>query len=308
MRQNDYPRFDLNLLAVFDALMQERHVGRAGERLGLTQPAVSHALGRLRALVGDRLFVKHARGVMPTPRAEALAQSIGPALAALRASLGMEPDFHPATARRTIAIGSSDHIEISLLPAVMARLRSEAPHIDVRFRAVTPDDVAQAMRRREIDLAIGPLIASPESVVSTPLFSDRLVLVARKGHPDFTAPLTIAAFADLPQLLVSQRGDAAGIIDEALRELGLKRRIALTVPHFFAAPFLIEATDLVVLLPERLAHALRHAATTEIHACPIELTPWVVGVALPQESASDPCLAWFVALLADVTRQSSARP
>src|SRR5262249_49894083 len=121
------PKFDLNLLVVFDALMREQHVGRAGELLGLTQPAVSHALGRLRHLVNDPLFVKHAKGVRPTPRAEALAHAIAPALQTLRSSLKADDAFDPATMTRTFVIGGSDYLDFTLLPPLMGRLRQRAP-------------------------------------------------------------------------------------------------------------------------------------------------------------------------------------
>lgn len=300
MSHIDLKRFDLNLLAVFDALMRERHVGRAGERLGLTQPAVSHALGRLRALAGDTLFVKHSRGVKPTVRALELAETIGPALAALRTSFGMPHTFDPPSASRTVIVGSSDYAELALLPAVMARLRKEAPHIDIRIRPITPADVGQAMRRRDIDLAIGPLMASPGAVLATPLFSDRLVLVARDGHPGLVKPLTMKAFADLQHLRVSQRGDAIGMVDQALLEFGLERRVALTTPHFSAAPFLIAATDLVAMLPKRIAGPLCNATGLVIHSCPIDIPPWVVGIVQPRETQMDSCLSWFVALIRDV--------
>ena len=300
MNKIDLKRFDLNLLAVFDALMRERHVGRAGERLGLTQPAVSHALGRLRALADDPLFVKHARGVKPTARAMELAETVGPALATLRASFGMRPAFDPSSASRTIFIGSSDYAELLLLPAVMARLRHEAPLIDIRIRPISRGDVDAAIRRRDIDLAIGPLVASPGRTLATPLFSDRLVLVGRCGHPGLESPLTMEAFAGLNHLLVSQGGDAVGMVDESLRELGFERRVALTIPHFAAAPFLIEATDLVAMLPQRIARKLSAATAVAIYDCPLAIPQWVVGAVQSRESEGDPCLAWFVALLREI--------
>lgn len=298
MHQNDLRRFDLNLLAVFDALMAERHTGRAGERLGLTQPAVSHALGRLRALAGDPLFVKQARGMTPTPRAEALATVVGPALAALRGSLGVTHDFDPATSTRSFVLGASDYAALTLLPGLIARLRQVAPGIDLRMRPVTPADVGQAMRRRQIDLAIGPLSASPGPVIATPLFSERLVLVARRGHPDLTRPLDARRFAELPHLLVTPQGDGTGSVDERLREQGLTRRIVLTLAHFGAAPGVIAASDLVAMLPERVARGLGLAAAIEIHDSPLDLPPWVVGVVQPQESGADTGLRWLVAQLA----------
>src|SRR4051812_34181952 len=131
MQDIDLPKFDLNLLVVFDALMREQHVGRAGELVGLTQPAVSHALGRLRHLVNDPLFLKHARGMRPTPRAEALADAIAPALRTLRTSLRQPANFDPAGIARTVVIGASDYIDFTLVPRLMSELRKSAPGFDV---------------------------------------------------------------------------------------------------------------------------------------------------------------------------------
>lgn len=297
MHMDNHVRFDLNLLAVFDAIMQERHIGRAGERLGLTQPAVSHALGRLRTLTGDRLFVKHARGVKPTPRASALAETIAPALVMLQTSLDPAREFQPQTVTRTIVIGASDYATLVLLPAVATSLRREAPLMDVSVRAISRADVDQALRRREIDLAIGPLAAAPEGIHSIPLFKERFVMIARKTHPLLKNPLTVEAFAALPHLLVSPRGDASGAVDMALRELGLSRRVALTVPHFLAAPFLIETTDLVAVIPERVAVRMRPAAGISIGEIPVGIPPWTVGLGQSKENLTDACMAWLVALI-----------
>jgi DNA-binding transcriptional LysR family regulator len=297
MHLDHHMRFDLNLLAVFDAIMQERHIGRAGERLGLTQPAVSHALGRLRTLTGDRLFVKHARGVKPTPRASALAETIAPALAALQASLDPAQDFQPRTVTRNIVIGASDYASLTLISAMATDLRREAPLMDLSVRAISRADAAQALRRKDVDLAIGPLSAAPEGVAMTPLFKERFVMIARNNHPALTGPLTVEAFAALPHLLVSPAGDASGMLDPALRERGLSRRVAFTVPHFLVAPFLIETTDLVAVMPERVAMRMRPAARFEIYEMPVHMPPWTVGLALSEETLTDACMVWLVALI-----------
>src|SRR6478735_1059641 len=161
MHRIDLHRFDLNLLVVFDTLMRERHVGRTGEVLGLTQPAVSHALGRLRHLLDDALFVKHAKGMRPTPRAEALAAPLASALQALQATLDPKESFDPGQARRTINIGGTDYVDLTLMPPLMQAIRREAPGFDIRLRAITRATVLPDLRRKEIDFAIGPIGAAP---------------------------------------------------------------------------------------------------------------------------------------------------
>ncbi len=232
MREINLERFDLNLLVVFDTLMRERHVGRAGEALGLTQPAVSHALTRLRHLLDDPLFVKHAKGMRPTPRAEALADTVASALRTLRQALNKEQAFDPATAKRTISIGGSDYVDFTLMPRLLPIVREAAPGFDLRLRSVNSQTVLQELRRHELDIAIGPTTFAPEGVKLTPLFTERFVLIARQGHPALHGTLTPKAFAGLQHLLVSQKGDPTGIVDDVLREAGLSRRVAVTVPHF----------------------------------------------------------------------------
>jgi DNA-binding transcriptional LysR family regulator len=294
MQDANLPKFDLNLLVVFDALMREQHVGRAGELLGLTQPAVSHALGRLRHLLNDPLFVKHAKGVRPTPRAEALADAIAPALRTLRGSLRSDDVFDPATMARTIVIGGTDYIDLTLIPRLMARLRQAAPGFELRLRPTNRETVVGELRRQEIDFAIGSLAAAPTAVDVTPLFSERLVMIGRQGHPALKHKLTVKDFAALSHLLVSPRGDAFGSVDNALRELGHSRRIAITVPHFLAAPFIVGATDLVAVVAERVALRLAEAAKLTIHELPFAVPSWTVGLARLKERPDDPAIDWLI--------------
>jgi DNA-binding transcriptional LysR family regulator len=299
MQRFDFAKFDLNLLVVFDALMQERHVGRAGEILGLTQPAVSHALGRLRHLVNDPLFVRHAKGMRPTPRAEALADAIAPALHMLRASLRPDERLDVAKVSRTVVIGASDYVDLTLMPPLMNCLRELAPGFDIRLRPISRETVLQDLRRQEIDFAIGPLAAAPDALDMIPLFTERLVMISRRGHPVLKAELTVETFAALSHLLVSQRGDAFGSVDNVLRELGHSRRIAITVPHFLAAPFIVGATDLVAVLAERVVRRMGEAAGLSVHELPFAVPSWTVGLARLRERPDDPALDWLVNLICE---------
>ena len=280
--------------------MREQHVGRAGEALGLTQPAVSHALGRLRYLLGDPLFVRHAKGMRPTARADALADVIGPALRMLRTSVRHEDAFDPATAKRTVVIGASDYVDLALMPRLMSRLRHDAPGFDIRLRPTTREMVLQDLRRHEIDLAVGPVSAAPRGTVLTPLFTERLVVISRQNHPGLARKLTLKRFVTFDHLLVSLKGDASGSVDEALGELGLARRIAITVPHFVAAPFIVGASDLVAVMAERVARRLAEAAGISIHELPLLVPSWTVGIARLEDAPSTPAIEWLVALIAEV--------
>jgi DNA-binding transcriptional LysR family regulator len=295
-------RFDLNLLIVFDALMRERHVGHAAERLGLTQPAVSHALGRLRQLLGDPLFVRHARGVRPTVRAEALAGNIAPLLRGLENSLQACARLDPATVERSVSIGGSDYAALVIAPLLSEQVRRQAPRLDLRFLPISADTALGGLRRREIDLAVGPVAAAPAGMRVTTLFTETLVLVARTGHRAFREPLKPETYAKLQHLLVSPRGDTAGSVDQALREAGLTRRIAVTVPHFAAAPFIVGASDLVAVLPARVARRLAAAAGVAVHELPVAVPSWSVGAAALADAAGDPVLQWVLDQMSAVCR------
>jgi DNA-binding transcriptional LysR family regulator len=302
MQDIDLQRFDLNLLVVFDALMRERHVGRAGERLGLTQPAVSHALGRLRVLLDDPLFVKHAKGMHPTARALALADETGPALRALRSAMVRDLTFNPAGVRRKIVIGTSDYISLVLMPTLMARLGVEAPAFDIHIRPTTRETVIQDLRRQEIDLVVGPLAAGTDEIRATPLFTEQLVLVARRDHPVLAEKLTLPSIVGYSHLLVSLSGDPLGSVDKALREAGVTRRVAMTLPHFLAAPFILETSDLLAFLPERLAKRLSGAANLSIHPFPAAVPAWGVGLGRLKDAAFDPAVEWLADLVGEIAR------
>jgi DNA-binding transcriptional LysR family regulator len=301
MRQIHLERFDLNLLLVFDTLMRERHAGRTGEALGLTQPAVSHALTRLRQILNDPLFEKYAKGMRPTPRAEAMAGPVASALQTLRLTLNEERPFDPAQASGSITIGGNDYINFALMPELLPVLRKQAPGLDIRLRPTSQAGVLQQFRRREIALALGPMAAAPKGVKMRPLFTERLILIARKGHPALKKPPTLEALAELPHLLVSPSGEGFGIADEALREAGFSRRIAVTVPDFLAAPFIVGATDLVALLAERVARKLAQSAGLSLHEQPVANKPWAIGLGYLPNAVSDPAVEWLIEQIASIS-------
>ncbi|KAA2266032.1 LysR family transcriptional regulator [Solihabitans fulvus] len=264
MHQIDLTRVDLNLLVVFEALMRERHVGRAATRLSLSQSATSHALRRLRTLLDDPLFVRNPRGIEPTPRGRDLAQPVSDALSQLRQLLSPQPAFDPATLRRTFTIAAHDYAIAALMPSLMADLRVQAPGVDLRCVSIHPSDVIAGLDRGELDFALGGFIdIKAERVTRTVLFSDRFVGVARRGHPQLKAGrMSLEDFVNLPHVLMSPNGQSRGDVDQALSSLGVERRVAITVPNFLAIPYVIENADIIGVLPERLA--LRTAATSSL--------------------------------------------
>ncbi len=291
---------DLNLLVIFETLMRERHVGRSGDVLGMTQPAVSHALSRLRHLLDDPLFVRYAGGVKPTPRAEALNAPIGHALAAVRVALADTGAFNPSRAVRTVLIGASDYADLVLMPTLMAEVRLAAPGVDIWRRSISREAVLGDLRRREIDMVIGPLGQASDTLVQTALFSERLLLVARKGHPALAAEMSLQTLAEFDHLLVSTGGDATSSLDDRLREAGVSRRVVMTTPNFLAAPFIVAATDLVCLLAERVARRLASAAAIGIHPQPAPVAPSTIGLARLAGLAPDPAIDWIAGVAAQI--------
>lgn len=268
---------DLNLLRAFDALMQERRVGPAAERLGLTQPALSNALARLRRTLGDPLFVRSPRGMQPTPRAEHLARPVAEALASLRRALSAPSPFDPIASRQRFALGLTDIGEIYFLPRLMQHLHRVAPGLSLSTVRPASVQLLDALQGGAVDLSIGHHAPPARSggFHQRRLFDQRYVCLMRAGHPLLASGggrrtrraangqgraggpgLTLEAFCRAEHLVVQAQGTAHGQVDEALRRQRVERRVAVTVPHFVATGHLLAATDLIATVPERLAERM----------------------------------------------------
>jgi len=246
---------DLNLLVVFDALMQERNVTRAASRLALSQPALSHALGRLRHMLKDDLFVRSPKGMIPTPRAESLAVPIRRALDELQHSLE-PPQFDPANAARHFRIAVDNYAAIVLVAPLTARINKTAPGITLEFRPSGTLNGADLLDRGQLDLTVGPLANHGERFSRQKLLTDTFVVLMRRTHPAAGArKLTIETFAALPQLDISSSRHPTDFIDAALSRSRLKRRITLRAP-FLSAVRILANSDAVAVLPRRIAREL----------------------------------------------------
>ena len=276
MNQAHFSSLDLNLLRVFDALLAERSVTRAGARLHLTQSAISHALNRLRYMLRDDLFVRGADGMQPTARAAEIGPRLSQALHHME--LALTPvAFDPKTTDRCFTVGASDYFSAVLLPDLMARLRVEAPHAEIRVRAIDDVDVVDELDAGRMDLLVGSFGRVPERFGHEPLYGDEMVWVLRADHPAAGCPLTLDLIARLPHLSVALTGNVSeaidgfvtqhglerrviacnrGGVDKVLAEQGLSRRNHVTVPHFLAVPHILVTTDLIAMMPRRLARRL----------------------------------------------------
>ncbi|HEY9618857.1 MAG TPA: LysR family transcriptional regulator [Crinalium sp.] len=296
----DLAGVDLNLLVVFDALMAERHVTRAGERIGLSQPAVSAALNRLRHLLKDDLFIRRADQMQPTRKAQELAVPLRQALMQIQTAL--EPQvFDPATTSRTFKLATNDFAASILLPSLGVKLSREAPNIDLRL--IYADDAwgMKLLDEDAVDLAIAPFESfQPQFEHQHLLEPGGFLCVMRKGHPLAVKPLTMESFVATPQLLISRTGDATGFVDEILAEMGLKRRVAFTVPSFLLAPIVLAQTDYIAVLPRRLVEMFQQLTDLIAYEPPFPQRKFPLGMLWHQRLSKDPGHLWLRNTLREV--------
>ena len=291
---------NLNLLPVLDALLTERSVSRAGARLGLSQPAVSNALGQLRALLGDPLLVRRANGMIPTERALALAQPVRAAMAAVEQSLAPPAAFDPATAARDFVIVTNDFVAFAMLPRLLARLQREAPGVRLQVRAFQEHVVPPDLARGDADLVLSFSRALPPGHHGADLFADHFVFVARKGHPRVHGRITLATYTKLAHVLVSHEPNARGIVDDALAQRGLSRQVVLRLSHFLLVPAVIAGTDYVAALSEAVARPFARTLPLQLLKMPLEVGTGWVRMIWHERTTSSPPHAWFRGLVQQV--------
>lgn len=279
-----FSNFDLNLLRVFDAVMQERSVLRASQKLFLSQSAVSHALKRLREILDDELFVRTATGMQPTARALAIAGPVRQALGSLEATIGLQT-FDPGTSPRTFTIAASDFMTQLVMPRLLRILAVEAPQVDIVIRPFTRIDLAEQLDLGRIDVAIGTFATVPPRFSSDYLFDYDDVLVT--SHP--VSEMTREVLSRLSLMVVSLGGDQEGAVDGYTSERGLGRRsemydraaferafpqggqstrVAVALPHFLAIPALLDDTSLAAIVPRPLAASFARTVPVSIHELP----------------------------------------
>jgi DNA-binding transcriptional LysR family regulator len=282
---------DLNLLNAFDALIVERSVSRAATRIGVSQPAMSNALSRLRALFGDELFIRAPQEMSPTPRALALAGPIGEALQSLRTALATpKQDFAPESSTRLFSIAASDNCDFALASAFSA-LRKEAPCIGLDIIAAGRSAALDRIDEGSFDLAIGWLARLPQRYVSAALYTERYVCIYNRSAHKFTNGLDLHLFALLPHLHVAH--DTTGFVDTQLAAAGLVRRIAMIVPNFALVPYALEDSDLIAVVGARIAQRFASLPWIAIHALPVPHEPWTVSAVWGKVQEMDRGVVWL---------------
>lgn len=303
MREVNLSGLDLNLLPPLEALLRRRNVTHAAAEVGLSQPAMSRALARLRDLLDDPLLVRTQGGLALTPKAERLALQIAPMLDEVK-RLFKEPVFDPAAERRVVRIAAVDANTVLYAPALMARLAREAPGIDVQFVPHGPDTGAR-MDKGGLDLAFALTTSPlPPGAISEPIAKDRLALVTRAGHPRAGQTWRVEDYAAVDHVGVSIFGDRQSEIDAVLAKHGVTRRIALVTPHFITALATVAATDLVTTVSRTFAQRFARAFDLALHEPPlaeIELTSTLVW---SHVRASDPLLIWLRGVIREVAQKA----
>jgi DNA-binding transcriptional LysR family regulator len=278
---------DLNLLTSLDALLATQSVTRAARELGRTQPAVSHALRRLRELLGDELLVRTPSGMQPTPRAQELRPAVRAAIEAALAVLQEAPAFDPARAERSFAVVMTDQASFLLMPPLAERLAREAPGVRIDVRAGLLQTVSDGA-----DLAIGVFRDQPAGTRTEPLFREEFACVIRRGSAAARGRFDRKRYLALPHLLVAPRGLPGSPLDDALAREGERRRVVLTVPHFLVAPHVIAATDLVWTAPGGLARAFPHLPLA-VREPPVRLEGFTISMRWHVRLDRDPGLRWL---------------
>jgi LysR family transcriptional regulator, mexEF-oprN operon transcriptional activator len=294
--ENDFRRFDLNLLLAFRALMQERSVTRAAQRLFLGQPAVSGALKRLRDAFGDELFVRTPHGITPTPRALELARQIEPFLQSLHQALTQPPRFDPALAQRVFRIGLSDSLEVVLMPALMERLASLAPSVKLIARTTDSTRAAAMLDDGAIELAVGVF---PECVPwqrREPLFQWRFVSVY---HPRLVKTrrkhLSIDEFLRHRHVMTSFSAGLHGFIDERLDLQGKKRDVVFSSPNFATTPFIVQRMAAITTVPDFIGRVWCDTLGLAMSPLPFEVPGYEVSLMWAAAHEQDPGRAWLAA-------------
>ncbi len=294
---------DLNLLKVLHALIEERSVTRAGDKVGRSQPAISNALKRLRFMFDDPLLVHGAGGFQLTPRAEALKDPVNAILASIEDCLIADTEFDPRTAEGLYRISAPDYISVPVLPKLMVHLQTSAPNMDIQVLTEDRGLALEALNSNRVDIALGTFGETRKSIRIQHLFREDFVCLVREGHPALGEPLTTEAMLSYPHLLVSSSGRRRGIFDDILAERHQERRIEVSVSHFLLAPYLLESSDMFGVFMRRIAETLRRTFRVVELEVPFELTKFQTSMAWHLRGDRDPAMRWLRTQVTEICKE-----
>jgi DNA-binding transcriptional LysR family regulator len=265
---------DLNLLVIFDALMTERHVTRAAARIAMSQPAMSNALSRLRHIFKDELFIRTAGRMEPTPRALELGVAVQQILRQAERLMSTDVAFEPRSSDREFSARMSDLVGYLALPHIAQHLRSEAPAMVLNIVHISPEATVIALEADELDFALSMDLSHGKSIRAEPLFTDRMCCVMRADHPLAKLELTLTRFLKYRHMRVAMSPTDIRFVDNVLAELGQRRRVALTVPHWLLVPRTLVETDLLAVVSGKLAEQFTGAGEIIAKPLPFESQPF----------------------------------
>ncbi|MDK2778163.1 MAG: LysR family transcriptional regulator [Pseudomonadota bacterium] len=294
MQRMNLSRVDLNLFVVFDAIYREGNLTRAAESLHLSQPAVSHALGRLRERFNDPLFERSGKGVAPTPLAKAIVGRVRVALQDLESTLTEGLNFDPARATRVFTLAARDVMEATALPPLMARLQTQAPGIQLRSVRIARRDMESALSSGQIDFAADVLLPVADDIEHQAMGEERLVVVMRRSHPLAALPWQLETYLQAQHVLVSSRAEGPGVEDFALTRLGRVRQVALRCQNYYAAMQVVRSTDLLLTLPDSFARDMAQLQPDcLIRPLPLTLAPLEMHLYWHKKASRDPAVMWL---------------
>ncbi|MCW5770094.1 MAG: LysR family transcriptional regulator [Rhodospirillaceae bacterium] len=306
IHEMDITELDLNLLLVFQTIHREQNVTRAAARLGLSQPAVSSALARLRRILGDPLFVRSRQGMQPTMRARQLLQPIDQGLGLISQGLQQHTGFDPKRSEASLTLLVSDIGEIVYLPPLVNRIRSLAPGMRLRVRQLSQNRYAEALESGAADLAIGFIASLRSSYRYRRLFSDHFVCIARSDRPGLGNTIRAQQFLEAEHVVMSRAGDFDSVVTKALARLGYRLKIAVSVPHFHAIPAIVARTDLVAVVPHALARLAGESSPIKIVPLPFHIPSLQVGLHWHARCHDDPANRWLRKVMIELLRGGPA--
>ena len=285
---------DLNLFVVFDVIYTERNLTKSGEVLGITQPAVSNALSRLRENFNDELFVRTSKGMVPTPVAENMVNDIRQALDLIRNSISESESFNPKTAKATFRISIGDTSEYRLLPQLIKNISNLAPGVDVESYLTPRTETPKELAAGNIDFAIDPPIHSDPNLRNKKIYQDDYVLVVNKKHPIAKKKkISLEDYLNLSHIHISKRASGLGHVDTTLNRLGLTRRIALRAQHFLVAPYIIDQSNLAMTTIKSFSRGRE----LKVFQLPFKINPLVLHLYWHVNKDMDPANKWMRELI-----------
>ncbi len=286
-------RIDLNLFVVFDAIYSEGNITRAAKSMHLSQPAISHALGRLRELFNDPLFQRQGSTMVPTPLAHSLIKQVRTALQTLDVSVNSSRQFEPLLSTRRFTLGFRDVLESTVLPQLLRAVQASAPQVELASVQGERRELEAELMAGSLDLAVDVLLPFSSAIRKCRISRDHMLVVARKNHPAINKKLTLANYLQQNHVLVSSRRSGPGLEDMELSRQGHQRHIGLRCQHYFAASLVVSESDLLLTMPGHYAQLANRHLNNQLWPLPLKMPPFDVYLYWHENAENDPANCWL---------------